>query len=464
VDIQITEKATLYELLFLLNNQDNLWNLQEVCLSMVKEYQMREQLLHYIWQYKLFNTKSLKTTCGNDLQIIDFGKYNTNGGADFWNAKVKIDDVLLAGNIELHVHASDWKLHKHQHDKKYNNVILHVVYFNDEKESHLPVLELNGRIPKILMERYEAMMVSQKDLICENSIAETDKFTLEKWKERLAVERLERKANEVLNCLSECGNDWEQVCYRMLGKYFGSHINKEPFEMLTRMLDYRLLMKHLDNSAQTEALLFGVAGLLNKDFVEIYPRELKQEYNFLKHKYELKQVQEHHWQFLRIRPVSFPTIRIAWFAQVIRQLPLLNKIISAEDPAELLDEISVSPYWENHYVLDKMSKPKPKRIGREFKTILQLNVFIPLIYAYGKFKDEEQYVDKAIQLLYNNPPEHNVKTHVFEKAGLSSVSALDTQALIEQYDQYCTQKRCLSCAIGHKILSTSSAETFAKNF
>ena len=79
---------------------------------------MQERLLHFIWQNKLFNTKELKTVKGNEVQILDFGKYNKDGGPDFWNAKVKIDEVILVGNIELHIYASDWKRHKHQYDKK----------------------------------------------------------------------------------------------------------------------------------------------------------------------------------------------------------------------------------------------------------------------------------------------------------------------------------------------------------
>ena len=298
-----------------------------------------------------------------NVQVIDFGKYNKDGGPDFQNAKVKIDDIILIGNIELHIHASDWHLHKHHHDKKYNNVILHVVYFNDVAIPNLPALELNGRIPTILLDKYKAMMLSEKELICENEWKHIDGFTLENWKERLVIERMERKSGEILHNLEWNKNDWEQTCYQLLGKYFGSHINKEPFELLTHFLDYKILLKHINDTFQLEALLFGVAGFLNKDFVEIYPRQLKQEYNFLKHKYDLKEMQEHHWQFLRIRPVSFPTIRLAWFAKVIQQMPLLNNILESGDENNCLDDIVVSEYWEEHFMLDKLSKHQTKTFG-----------------------------------------------------------------------------------------------------
>ena len=123
---------------------------------------MQERLLHFIWQNKLFNTKNLKTVDGNDIEIIEFGKLNKDGGPDFWYGKIRMDDVILIGNIELHINASDWKRHQHQHDKKYDSVILHVVYFNDEPFSYIPTLELNGLVSTILLKKYEKMMSDQK--------------------------------------------------------------------------------------------------------------------------------------------------------------------------------------------------------------------------------------------------------------------------------------------------------------
>jgi len=424
---------------------------------------MQERLLHFIWQNKLFNTKELKTVNGKEIQILDFGKYNKDGGPDFWNAKVKIEDVILVGNIELHIYASDWKRHKHQYDRKYNNVILHVVYFNDDEALQLPTIQLNGRIPVILLEKYESMMLSKQELICEHMLDGIDSFTLENWKERLVIERMERKSAEILENLKLNNNDWEQTCYQLLGKYFGSHINKEPFELLTRFLDYKILLKHKEDVFQLEALLFGVAGFLNKDFVEIYPRELKQEYEFLKHKYDLKQIQEHHWQFLRIRPVSFPTIRIAWFAKVMQQMPLLNTILESKEENHFLDNIEVSEYWNEHYVLDKLSKHKSKTLGEDFKSILKINVFAPVLFAYGKYRNDDSYTDKAFQLLYQIHGESNTKTKVFESTKFKHENAFDTQAMIELYDNYCTRKRCLECAIGHKILRTNNPELIANN-
>jgi hypothetical protein len=431
----------------------NLWNLSDLRISIERDIQMKEQLFHFIWQNKLYNTKGLTTACGSQLQIVDVGKHNKDGGPDFLQAKIKIDDVILLGNIELHINASDWKLHKHTGDQKYQNVILHVVYFNDDTlEIHMPTLELNGRISPILLDKYERLQIAQQDVICKNMLHEVDEFTIESWKERLIIERMERKSDLILNDLKLNGNDWEKTFYHITGKYFGSHINFYPFELLVNNIDYKILLKHQHDIFQLEALLFGAAGFLNKDFVEIYPRALKEEFRFLKHKYNLKEMQEYHWQFLRIRPNSFPTIRLALFAQLIQKMPLFSKVLEQENCYDLLNDIEVSAYWKSHYTLDKLSKYRNKSLAEDFKQMLYTNVFAPVLFAYAKHTNNFELAENAINLLHRNDAEHNTKTAHFLNTNIALKTGYDSQAMIELYDNYCTKKRCLDCRIGNKIL------------
>ena len=93
---------------------------------------MTEQLLHFIWQFQYFNTNSLYTEQGEVLQILSVGQYNTHQGPDFSEAKIIIDGITLVGNIELHINASDWHKHQHSKDKNYTNIILHVIWNNDQ--------------------------------------------------------------------------------------------------------------------------------------------------------------------------------------------------------------------------------------------------------------------------------------------------------------------------------------------
>lgn len=412
---------------------------------------MKENLLHFIWQNKLFNMRGLCTSSGMPLQIIDAGRYHCNGGPDFQQASIRIEDVILVGNIELHVRASDWYQHGHELDRKYRNVILHVVYFNDVATG-LPTLELNGRILPSLLERYESMMLSKDVLICRPMLKSLDVITLEKWKERLLVERLERKAMLVRADLLACRNDWEQVCYRMFAKYFGGPVNGEVFEQLTRLLPLRILFKHKHDRLQAEALLFGTAGLLDADLEETYPQQLQQEYRFLRHKYQLRSLDAQQWQFLRMRPLSFPTIRLAWLAGLCAQMPFFSKLIAMDDAVEIVKEIRMDSYWETHYVMGKPSKHKSKLPGAEFRSAIAINVLAPLLYAYGSYTGEMDHIEKALSLLERTTAEDNHKTRPFREEVWACRNAYHSQALIELHDHYCRGKRCLDCAVGHRIL------------
>src|SRR5690554_179923 len=90
-----------------------------------------EDFLHFIWENRLFHARNLHTVNGESLEIINTGHRNTDSGPDFFNARVKIDGTLWAGNVEIHKKASDWDKHQHTNDKAYSNVILHAVELAD---------------------------------------------------------------------------------------------------------------------------------------------------------------------------------------------------------------------------------------------------------------------------------------------------------------------------------------------
>ncbi len=418
---------------------------------------MKEHLLHFIWQNKLFNTLDLTTTDGDILQIIHAGKINKNGGPDFIQAQIKIDNITLVGNIEIHLRTSDWIQHQHTTDRKYQNVILHVVYINDNNNVPIPTVELNGRISKKLLERYNFFQHHNdtQQLVCKNAWHEIDNITIDNWKESLMVERLERKSTIIIEKLNANNNNWEQTLYNLTGKYFGAHINYYPFELLVTYIDYKIILKHQHDIFQIEAMLFGVAGFLNKDFVDTYPKALKEEYQFLKYKYNLNDVPEYHWQFLRIRPSSFPTIRIALFAQLIQKMPLFSNLKNPEQFFDLIKDLEVSEYWQSHYLPDKLSTYKHKTIGQNFAQTIYINVVVPILYTYAKQHQHTELLYAALDYLSQIQPESNSKIKLFRSAAIAINNSLDSQAILELYDNYCTTKRCLDCRIGNKILRNS---------
>lgn len=419
---------------------------------------MRESLLQFIWQFQLYNRKELRLTNGQELTVLDAGKWNSDGGPDFINAKIMIDDLLFIGNIEIHTHAADFRKHKHHLDDKYKSLILHVVYFDDDTTLNLPALELNGRIPYLLLNKYETLQKNTAKVLCKYSLEHIDPFLLYHTKESMLFERLEKRSTLIFAMLQKNHNDWEAITYQLMGKYFGAHLNKDAFEELTRRLDYKVLQKHGGNIFQLEALLFGTAGFLNKDFIDCYPRALKTEFEFLRSKYNLRPLAEYHWQFSKIRPISFPTIRLLFFITLIQHFPLFQKIVDAENYEQFFSPTKQADYWNTHFVFDKQSAFQPKEMGPEFINSIYINVFVPILYAYGKFNNDEKKIEKAVYLLNEIKAESNSKVHHFPKEVFSVETAFDSQALIELLDSYCLTKKCLQCKIGHKLLRNSVDE------
>ena len=61
-----------------------------------------EKLLHYVWKHRILPLGDLSTTDGRRVEVIDPGTHNSDRGPDFFNAKVLIDGMLWAGNVEIH--------------------------------------------------------------------------------------------------------------------------------------------------------------------------------------------------------------------------------------------------------------------------------------------------------------------------------------------------------------------------
>lgn len=418
---------------------------------------MTEAFLHHVWKYRLFNNNELITTEGNTVKVISPGLHNFNSGPDFSNAKIKIADTTWAGNVEIHLKTSDWLKHGHQHDKAYENVILHVVHDHDKEiNSEIPVLELKQIIDPALWIRFEKMVSAFQFVPCEKHIKEIDKIIIDGWLERLIIERLEEKSETILNSLKLNKNNWEETFYHLIARNFGFKINSVPFELLAKSLPLHILAKHKNSLFQIEALLFGQAGLISDVFTDDYPNKLHREYMYLRKKFKLEPVEEYLWKFMRLRPVNFPTIRIAQFAQLIfKSTNLFSKIREAESSKEILTyfDLEASEYWNDHFVFDKHSKGKTKTFGASSMYNVIINTVVPMLFVYGRYIGDEKMTNKALQLLEIVPAEVNHITRGWSAIGMENKSAYQSQALIQLKNEYCVQKKCLNCAIGAKIIS-----------
>ncbi len=432
---------------------------------------MTEEFLWHIWKFRLFNNNNLQTTSGEEIKILKVGEHNSDSGPDFFNARIKIGNTTWAGNVEIHTNASDWHKHKHTTDKAYDNIILHVVHEADVKihrrnGEEIPTLELKNRIPQNVYGKYFQFKSSKDWIPCEKQISSVDKFTLNNWLDRLLVERLERKSKAITDSLKQNKNNWEETFYQMLARNFGQKINSEPFELLAKTLPVSVLAKHKNNLLQIESLLFGTAGMLEKDFKDDYPNELKKEFKFLKSKFKLKPIDSSLWKFMRLHPPNFPTIRISQFANLIyKSSHLFSKITEAnsvKDTIKLLGT-ETSEYWQTHYRFDTSSPAlllkdkgaKKKRLGSDSINTIIINTIVPFLFVYGKEKGEEKFCDRALAFLEKLEAENNSIILKWESIGVLSKTSYETQALLQLKNEYCSKKRCLECSIGARLLTPS---------
>jgi hypothetical protein len=425
---------------------------------------MKEEFLHYLWKYGLYDQDNLTDNDGNKIIVIHPGEYNRDSGPDFFNARIEIGGTLWAGNVEIHTRSSHFDNHGHNNDPAFNNVILHVVAENDKRVFNAKGEELltaEITYEPALYEKYFSLVNNPYIIACQDDINKLDSFFVRHWLNSLVVERLQRKSDLILKIFSETGNDWEETFYRLLTRYFGFRVNTEPFEMLATALPFRIIRKHADCRFQVEALLFGTAGMLEEGLFrdalsDEYYRELIREYKILSAKYSLQPIHGWLWKFSRLRPANFPTIRISQLSAMLSTAGgLLSRVLEATNIDQLTDtfEVTASDYWNDHYVFGKKSREISKTTGSQATDILLINAVIPVIFVYGSSRDRNDIYERALTLLENIQPEENTITEEWGSVKIKAESAFYSQALIHLRNEYCKKRKCLDCRIGSKLIS-----------
>jgi Protein of unknown function (DUF2851) len=421
---------------------------------------MTEKLLQFIWQFQYFNKKHLTTHEGEPLEIILPGQFNSNQGPDFLGGRVRIGNTILVGNIELHLNEADWARHSHDKDPNYRNIILHVLWEPPEQvQLSIPTISLKGRVSRILLERYADLMHSRAFVPCADNLYHVTGLTWIKWKERLLAERLLRKSELVKQYLVQSNGHWEEVFWWMLSRNFGIPINADAFEAMAQSLPLITLSRHRNHIHQLEALLLGQAGLLNKKPADDHTCMLAREYRFYKKKYRLEPIHQQ-VHFLRMRPGNFPTVRIAQLAMLLHTTTaLFSQAKEMDQVSQLYDllHVTASEYWDTHYLLSEEAVLKKKALGSQMIENIIINTIAPVLFTYGHVRNEEQYKDRALDLLSQLAPEKNAITNQWTEAGVQNLHAWDSQALIELKKEYCDERRCLECAIGNSLLKGNSA-------
>ena len=417
-----------------------------------------EQLLHYVWKHKIFPLKELKTTTGQQVEVIDTGLANTDTGPGFFNAKLKLDGVLWIGNIEIHERSSDWFKHGHHADAGYNSVILHIA-----SEIDTEISRSNGeRIPQIQLICPEAVRTNYKELLetasyppCYRIIPSLSPFTAHSWMTALQMERFEQKATLLNERLKRCQGNWEDAFFITLARNFGFGLNGDAFETWAHRLPFRAVDKHRNDLFQIEAIFFGQAGILEDSDGDGYYLRLKKEYTYLQHKFGLIPMDASLWRFLRLRPANFPHIRIAQLACLYhRAYGLLSRIMETETLQGVRDILKggTSEYWLTHYTFGGSSPSRPKTLSNTSLDLLIINTVVTFLYAYGLHKGNRVLCARAGSFLEELKAENNYITRMWEQCGMKTSNAADSQALIQLKKEYCDKKKCLYCRIGYEYL------------
>lgn len=420
-----------------------------------------EKLLHYVWKHKIFPLEMLRTASGQPVEVIDPGLPTMNAGPDFFNAKLKIEGTLWVGNVEIHMQASDWFRHGHDHDKSYDTVILHVVGVSD-----CEVYRTNGElIPQILLpcpetvrQRYNELKQADIYPPCYSIFGVLPQLTVHSWLSALQVERFEQKARIISKRLEQFNQHWEDVFFITLARNFGFGLNGDAFESWANHIPFRSVDKHRDNLFQVEAFFLGQAGLLEEetDDRDMYHQKLQKEFRYLQHKFDLPTpMSVDQWRFLRLRPGNFPHVRLAQLAYLYhKEQALFSRIMEAEtlDAVKKILAGGTSLYWEEHFNFRKTSSRRTKRVGENALNLIVINTVIPFLYAYGLHKADEMLCERATCFLEALKAENNYVTRLWSGAGLPVYTAADSQALLQLQKEYCEKKDCLRCRFGFEYL------------
>lgn len=436
---------------------------------------MQETWLHQIWGNRLYESLIFEPhPCipeGVTPIVIDPGRYNTNGGPDFSNLKLRIGSLTWAGNGEIHCHATDWLRHGHQLDPAYNNVLLHIVLQDDgpiSLQAGTPPITCRMQINPDLLSIAQQLTEAPQIPRCGEACSQLSEEVQADWFAQLTRERLDKKCLQIEAAMSFFKGDLAAVTHLFLMRYLGGKVNNDAFEQIARQLSPSILLKHKTAPLTLEALLLGMGGLLESDpispEVDQYRERLSEEFTFLAHKYHLSPLPPGTIRMLRLRPSAFPHRRLAYLAALYyRSDNLPGELLRTSSLAHLEQLLTVTPtdYWQRHYHWGSETDAQLGTIGRATIESIAINVVIPLQYYLTQERDllGLSLASNSLMSAHDLPAERNSVVRRFVHEGLRPRSAYETQALLQLYGSYCEPRRCWLCPVGRTLLQSYGAMT-----
>lgn len=435
---------------------------------------MPEILLHYIWQRQLFAPYPQYTTDGCRVEVLSIGEHNLNSGPDFSAVRLRIypphelfgEPQEWCGNVEIHVHSSDWYKHRHHLDKAYDNIILHVVRRADKKVYNtageaIRQLELNYPGDEDYIARMLADATQMDSMLtrlnCSKRLLQSPGLLTDGWRHTLLRQRFDCKLASIDRLLKIKNQSWNEAFYISLARNFGFHTNSTAFEQLAIQTPLACLLKHRRNLFQLTAILYGQSGLLSPDHSPVagFPRTLTEEeqalwgeYQFLRHKFNLTPLDAHIWKQSRLRPQNAPEVRIRQLAQLIHQSELLfSSLMSTDDLNRMIAILSL----KNMEIDEKSQLIPPPFIGSDSINILLINTVLPYRYAWLKHQGRLEELQQVFDMMAAIAAENNTIIRQWRTMGQKVHNAADTQALIHLFQTYCQSEACIQCDVAYQI-------------
>ena len=446
-----------------------------------------EAFVQKLWHAQQFFDTNMEAVDRRAIRVLKPGVWNHNEGPDFMHAEVEIDGKLHVGDVEIHVQSSEWYAHKHHLNSRYNRVILHAVFFNDDFNLRTR-LQNNKRIPTLELLKWVAVDTGDlyddtkdtatTDGLCRITGKQLNMELLKGVFESLGRERFLEKTESMR--LLRTRLDFEQLLYEGIMEALGYERNSKAFRELAQHVPFA----DLDGKSELEiqAVLFGVAGLLPSQREKPLSSEVTDdpsiaalEASWRASEYaELPpRLTEARWSFTG-RPLNHPARRIAAMSHLIHRsqgslmmyfLPTCEKAATGETEKslrtiekELRALLMIEPvgYWEKHSNFGTGGTRNAVLIGKSRAIDIIVNKILPAAYVWAVEADSQK-LQEGILKLYSvgskstgNKIISKVDEQIFTEA--QQLRHLKPTAKIEQgvirlYKNYCADWLCDLCPI-----------------
>lgn len=438
-----------------------------------------ERHLRCLWYDPKYRPPQLETYDGQQVTVLDPGRWNLEAGPDFRDATLKADPGAryLKGDVELHVRPQDWNQHGHQGDPRYRRLVAHVSWY----PGTVPASALPAGVLQVSLQpafraspsfSFESIDVAaypyaalDADPPCRTLLRSALPAEQRVILEAAGEERLRGKTARMAAEIEARGAD--QVLYEETLAALGYKHNRQPFRDLAVRIPLAVLRDGAAGAAlHAYALLSGVSGLLPDRAVPAWDVETRA---FIRSLWDLwwrhaaswsgRTLKRGDWVLANGRPANHPLRRLAaaaeWFGTTPSLGERLTALMAASPPrlvpaiVDLLEQAGRDSYWAwRDGLCGRRRALALSIVGGGRAAALLTNVVLPWLAAQGyaapvttalatlPVEDENQRVRHTAHALFGR-----------DHAPSLYRSGLRQQGLLQIFHDFCLNRRagCEGC-------------------